>query len=118
MTTTATVPEWDAADRLRKALRTSDVSVQEMAAYLGVSRNAVGNWINGRVTPSTQTMRLWAIRCGVPYEWLRDGDSGSPDGPGPQAVNRCTQPWVVRLPLAVNGDRSLTGEHHRRDRAA
>jgi DNA-binding XRE family transcriptional regulator len=67
------IPEWDLADRMKKALRHSGVGAQEMADYLGVSRQSVGNWINGRVTPSTQTLRLWALRCGVPLEWLRPG---------------------------------------------
>ena len=69
--TAATVPEWDLADRMRKALRTADVGVQEMADYLGVARNTVSTWINGRITPNAQTQRLWALRCGVSYEWLR-----------------------------------------------
>jgi transcriptional regulator with XRE-family HTH domain len=64
------VPSWDTADRMRKALRVAGVSVQEMADYLGVARNTVSTWINGRITPSTQTLRLWAARCDVPYEWL------------------------------------------------
>lgn len=67
------VPEWDQADRMRKALRTADVGVAELADYLDVSRNTVSTWINGRIQPSTQTLRLVAIRCGVPFDWLRDG---------------------------------------------
>ena len=59
---------------MRKSLRTSGVGVQEMADYLGVARNTVSTWINGRIEPSTQTIRLWALRTGVPYEWLRDGE--------------------------------------------
>jgi transcriptional regulator with XRE-family HTH domain len=70
------VPTFDQADRMRRALRTSGVGVQEIADYLGVRRNTVSNWINGRVNPSTQTMRLWALRCGVPYEWLTTGMPG------------------------------------------
>lgn len=69
----AAVPEWDLADRMRKALRHAGVGVQEIADYLGVARATVSTWINGRIEPSTQTLRLWALRCGVPYEWLRDG---------------------------------------------
>ncbi|MFC8733617.1 helix-turn-helix domain-containing protein [Luteimicrobium sp. NPDC057192] len=68
---------------MRKALRVADVGVQEMADYLEVSRGAVGNWINGKAKPSPQSVRLWALRTGVPYEWLRDGESprqGGPDG--------------------------------------
>lgn len=74
------VPQWDTADRLRKALRVAGIGVADMADYLGVSRTSVSNWINGRVTPSIQTLRLWALRCGVPYPWLL---AGSPPSPGP-----------------------------------
>ena len=76
------VPEWDQADRMRKSLRSSGVGVQEMADYLGVSRNAVGTWINGRVNPSVQTLRLWALRTGVPFVWLQTGKTPETDGPG------------------------------------
>lgn len=73
---TGPVPSWDEADRMRKALRHAGVGVQEMADYLGVARNTVSSWINGRIRPSKQTMRLWAIRCGVPFDWL-SGAHGS-----------------------------------------
>lgn len=75
----AGVPEWDLVDRMRKALRVADLGVQEMADYLGVSRNTVSTWINGRIKPNTQSLRLWALRTGVPYEWLTQDD----DGPRP-----------------------------------
>jgi transcriptional regulator with XRE-family HTH domain len=67
---TGVIPEWDLADRMRKSLRESGGGVQEMADYLDVSRTAVSSWINGRIRPTTQTLRLWAMRTGVPYEWL------------------------------------------------
>jgi transcriptional regulator with XRE-family HTH domain len=67
------VPSWDTADRMRKSLRHADVGVQEMADYLGVARNTVSTWINGRIEPSQQTLRLWALRTGVSYEWLAGG---------------------------------------------
>lgn len=67
------VPQWDVADRMRKALREADISVQQMAVYLDVSRNTVSTWINGRIKPSIQTQRLWAMRCGVSYNWLHHG---------------------------------------------
>jgi len=62
--------EFDLADRMRKALRIADLGVSDMADYLGVSRNAVSTWINGRITPKRQTLLLWAMRTGVPAEWL------------------------------------------------
>lgn len=82
-TTTTQVPDWDVADRLRKALRTADVGVQEMAEYLGVSRNTVSTWINGRIEPKVSTLRLVAMRCGVDYEWLRTGTTSDPQKPTP-----------------------------------
>jgi transcriptional regulator with XRE-family HTH domain len=65
---------FDMADRLRRALRVSGVSVQEMADYLDVTRNSVGNWINGRVQPDVRTLRLFALRTGFPIVWLVNGE--------------------------------------------
>jgi transcriptional regulator with XRE-family HTH domain len=82
--TSPRVPTWDLADRMRKSLREADLGVQEMADYLDVARGTVGTWINGRITPSKQTLRLWALRCGVPLEWLEHGIVAhdlEPDGP-------------------------------------
>ena len=69
--TSARVPEWDQADRLRKALRFAGVGVAEMALYLGVERNTVGNYLSGRTKISGPALRLWAQRTDVPLEWLR-----------------------------------------------
>lgn len=69
------VPTWRLEDRLRRSADEAGVGVSEMADYLEVSRTSVSNWINGRVRPDTRTLRVWAMRCGVPFEWLRDGDS-------------------------------------------
>lgn len=92
-------PQWDVADRMRKALRTGDVGVQEMADYLGVARNTVSTWINGRITPSKQTLRLWSLRCGVRYEWLT-GDALRPQdaltGGDAGAEFRCIPPLRQR----------------------
>ena len=75
--------EFDQADRLRRALRVSNVSVSDMADYLGVTRNTVSNWINGHTPPKSRDLRLFAMRTGVPYEWLESGISEDPrNGPG------------------------------------
>ena len=80
-------PEFDLADRMRKALRTSGVSVQDMADYLGVARNTVSTWINGKITPSVQTQRLWALRTGTPYEWIHDGEESAARSTGSSGPN-------------------------------
>lgn len=66
-------PEFDLGDRMRKALRHAGLETQEMADYLGVSRNSVSNWINGRNRPNRPALRLWAMRCGVSHAWLTTG---------------------------------------------
>lgn len=73
------VPEFDLADRMRKALRHADVGVGEMAGYLEVSRETVSSWINGRGKPSPQSIYLFAMRTGVDRDWLR---RGAPTGDG------------------------------------
>lgn len=70
-------------DRMKKSLSVTGVTVQEMADYLGVTRGSVGNWINGRIEPSLQTTRLWALRTGVPFEWLERGEVPAPTPPVP-----------------------------------
>lgn len=95
------VPKWDLADRLRKSLREADLGVQDMADYLDVSRNTVSAWINGRTPPSTQSLRLWALRTGLPYEWIKDGEV-SQNGPGGDDGGTKSQPTDIgtyrRLP--------------------
>jgi transcriptional regulator with XRE-family HTH domain len=76
------IPEWDMADRMRKTLRDSGLSVQAIADEFGVSRNTIGSWINGHIVPNPPAIRLWALRFGVPLEWLVDGTTPpEPDGP-------------------------------------
>jgi transcriptional regulator with XRE-family HTH domain len=77
------LPKWDLADRMRKSLRATGISVQEMADYLDVSARTVSNWINGHIEPTTQTARHWALRTGIPYEWYCHG-SKKPCDLGPQ----------------------------------
>lgn len=109
-TVTERVPQWDVADRMRKALRESDVGVQEIADYLGVARNTVSTWINGKIRPSTQTLRLWAMRCAVDYDWLATGQTPDELGPRPtltsddgEAANGGTRPPMWPTPITRPG---------------
>ena len=68
------LPDWDVADRMRKSLRHAGLGVQEMADYLDVDRSTVSTWINGRIEPSTKTVRAWAMRTGIAYEWFCHGN--------------------------------------------
>ena len=62
------VPQFKQHHRLALALEVEGVGVQEMADYLDVNRMTVSRWINGRVAPSKQTLRLWSLRTGVNQE--------------------------------------------------
>lgn len=105
------IPSWDLADRLRKCLRVSGVGVQEMADYLEVSRNTVSAWVNGRVKPQPRDIRLWALRTGLPFEWVRDGTDPQqrpdPDGESwrnPWGPNASTvDEWFTPDPLRQTG---------------
>lgn len=93
------IPEWDLADRMRKTMREAGTSVQEVAEYFGVNRNTVGTWINGRITPPLSIQRLWAVRFGVPLEWLQTGQApheGGPDGGLPH-LDSNQKPFDLRM---------------------
>jgi transcriptional regulator with XRE-family HTH domain len=80
-TSAGRIPHFGLHDRMRLVLRDRGISVGAMAEYLDVARETVSSWINGHVRPSTQTLRLWALRTGVPYEWLVTGEVPvPPDG--------------------------------------
>lgn len=68
------VPTFDRRHRMALALEKAGVSTQDMADYLEVSRAAVGHYLSGRRTPSGAVVRAWAMRCHVPYEWLKSGE--------------------------------------------
>jgi transcriptional regulator with XRE-family HTH domain len=69
------IPEWDLGDRLRKSLKHAGLTTREMAAYLGVHRETIWRWTKGQIKPATATLRVWAQRTGVDYDWLVNGQS-------------------------------------------
>lgn len=80
------IPEWTLGDRLGKALSAAGIGPGEMASYLDIHRNTVSAYINDRQPIKRQTLMLWAMRTGVPLEWLEAGEM--PSGPTPPAPTR------------------------------
>lgn len=78
-TSAAEVPTIEPRHRMRIALEHAGVTMGEMAHLLDVSGNTVGNYLAGRTTPSTAVLRVWAMRCGVPLDWIRYGTANSND---------------------------------------
>jgi transcriptional regulator with XRE-family HTH domain len=61
-------------DRLKKSLRHSGLSVADMAEHIEVHRNTISGWLADRAKPMPIFLRVWADKCEVPIEWLRDGE--------------------------------------------
>lgn len=79
------VPAFRQHHRMALALEQVDMSVQEMAEFLGVNRNTVGRWLNGHIQPSRAVLMVWADATGVPLMWLEKGLAPAVE-PGPDEV--------------------------------
>jgi excisionase family DNA binding protein len=55
------------------------MSVEEIAAHLGVKRDTVYKWINRKRLPAHKVGRLWKFRRHEVDEWVTSGRSGTPD---------------------------------------
>lgn len=91
------IPPWDLHHRLARALEYADVRVGEMGAYLEVSPKTMTNYLSGRTRPRDGMLRAWALRCGVPFGWLRDGIEGPNDGGDQRLPRRACNAVVVPL---------------------
>jgi transcriptional regulator with XRE-family HTH domain len=113
MTNTHAVIEdlsFDFADRLVKSLRVSRTGVSEMAEFLGVSRATVANWTSGRTKPTKGLQRAWAMRAGVPYEWLATGVLPCHDGDG-EEKQQSFLPESNRRPSHYKAEFLRYGQH-------
>jgi transcriptional regulator with XRE-family HTH domain len=69
------LPAWTLGWRLRRALTHADVGAEEMAVELGVTRTTVSRWMNDHgAPPRAAFVKQWALRTGVPVDWLIHGD--------------------------------------------
>ena len=73
---------FDLADRMRRAMRVSGTSVQQVADELEVSRNTISAWINGRGFPRRRDLRDFALLTGFPMSWLETGMETPPSDDG------------------------------------
>lgn len=67
------VPELTLGWRLQMALDHGDVSVEDMAVKLGVSRATISRWLHDgwrKRPPRDPDLQVWARVCRVPYGWL------------------------------------------------
>jgi excisionase family DNA binding protein len=52
------------------------LSVEEIADYLGVSKDTVYGWISKREMPAHKVGRLWKFKADEVDEWVRNGKAG------------------------------------------
>lgn len=97
------IPVWTTADRLRKAREHVGLSQIEFAAETGMSRQTIGNYENGNTRPNRVFVAAWALRTGVPVEWLLTGavPTPNPDDHGSPVTKQYT-PNVVELASRKN----------------
>lgn len=76
------VPAWTLGWRLQRALAHAGMTTTDMGEELGVARSTISRWVNDGGTPKAAYIKQWALRCGVPYEWLAFGVEPPDDGPG------------------------------------
>lgn len=53
------------------------LSVDEVAEYLGVSRDTVYTWVTNKGMPGYKVGRFWKFKSGDVDAWVRDGGAAS-----------------------------------------
>lgn len=98
----ALVPEWTLGWRLQRALAHAGITTNDIATELEVSRATISRWINDHGAPPRAIyVKEWALRCGVPYEWIQHGAPESdPDiSAGERAFwDMCRSTWTCGPP--------------------
>lgn len=104
------VPAFELKHRLARALEQGHVTPGQMADEIGRGVTTIRNYLKGRTVPDRAVLVTWALRCGVPLEWLLSGTTSGPDGtPGEDErstrwyAGRAVQmfPAAQRLPAAA-----------------
>lgn len=58
------------------------LSVEEIAEYLGVSKDTVYAWINKRNMPAHRIGRFWKFKTDEVDEWVRSGGASESESQG------------------------------------
>ena len=99
------VPQWTMGDRLGKSLDYAGISRNDMAVFLECSPNTVTNYTSDKTRVPGTVLRLWAMRTGVPREWLETGSSpfgtGPDDDGGAQSASTLVRSYRTSLTRAA-----------------
>ena len=75
-------------------METRWLSVEEIATYLGVSRDTVYRWIEGRGFPAHKVGRSWKSKVAEIDEWVKSGGGAEKAETSGKEDNRIG--WAVR----------------------
>lgn len=73
------VPQWTLGDRLRKARTTAGIERPDMADDIGCTERTISSYELDQTRVPKLVIRQYALRTGVPLEWLR-GEIYHPEG--------------------------------------
>ncbi len=62
------------------------VSVEDVAKHLGVARDSVYRWIDGRGLPAHKIGRLWKFKLSEVDGWVRAGGADGEDPGGSRGI--------------------------------
>lgn len=68
------IPVFTIGDRLRKSRERIGLKQADFAAEIDISARSVHNYENETVSPRRIVLKAWALRTGVPLEWLETGN--------------------------------------------
>jgi len=63
--------------RLESVMEDRWLSMNEIAAYLGIKRDTVYKWISEKQMPAHRMGRLWKFRKEEVDEWVKTGGAGN-----------------------------------------
>ena len=107
------VPVFSMRHRMALSLEYGEISVNEMADRLQVSRTTVSNYLHGRTQPRYPDLVVWSMVTDVPLDWLVEGVI--PDITPEVAPKRArkqgnrTSRWIRNEPV---GQRATLAETH------
>lgn len=69
------IPQWTLGERLRKAREDAEMSQQQLADLVGISRRSVSAYESGDSTPRRPVLLAWALATGVNMGWLHQDEA-------------------------------------------
>lgn len=89
-------------ERILRLRRAKGVSQEELAAQVGVSRQAVGKWESGQSSPEPEKLVALSEYFGVSTDHLLKGEADAAPQPAPKAARRANAGLLTAAATAAN----------------